>query len=353
MAAHRILHVLGTADLAGNAICQMVENLATRLDPEQFTIDASFLRCGEFVERFKARGIKAACVDWSGSPTDPAGAARFARLVFRGKYDIIHEHTGGRFLTKMARNLGGSRIVRHVHGRAIEETGELPASLKLPQRDATIANSQIVAKACGDPDATVIYPGIDVSDFPFDPAPRPEVIVGTACRLEPVKGLQHLIDAFAMLKSQNPGLRVEIAGEGSQRESLKCMAQQHELSKQITFLGWKNNLPSTLASWSIFVLPSLDEGFGVAVLEAMAAGLPVVATAVGGLPELVQDGRTGFLVPAAAPADLARRIQTLLDSPDLRKEMGRAGRRRAQENFSVAAMVKETAALYTSVLQQA
>jgi glycosyltransferase involved in cell wall biosynthesis len=329
----------------------MVENLATRLDPEQFEIEACFLRCGEFVERFRARGIKAICVDWCGSPTDPAGAARFARLLFSGRYDIVHEHTGGRFLAQISRNLCRGRIVRHVHGRANEKSGEVPSSLKLPPRDATIANSQIVARDCGDPVATVIYPGIDVREFPLDPAPHPEVIIGTACRLEPVKGLSYLIEAVAMLKNRNPALRVEIAGEGSLRGSLECMAQQRELSKQVTFLGWQRDLPSLLASWSIFVLPSLDEGFGVAALEAMAAGLPVVATAVGGLPEVVQDGRTGFLVPVAAPAELANRIQILLDSPDLRREMGRAGRLRAQENFSVAAMVKETVAFYARVLQ--
>jgi glycosyltransferase involved in cell wall biosynthesis len=349
MAAHRILHILGT----GKAICQMVEELATGLDPKQFQIEACFLRCGEFVEHFKARGIKAVCVDWTGSPTDPAGAARFAGLLLGGKYDIIHEHTGGRFLAQMSRSLGGCKIVRHVHGRATEKTGAVKTSLKLPRSAATIANSHIVAQACGDAGAVVIYPGIDISEFPFDPAPRTEVIVGTACRLEPVKGLPHLIEAIAILRNQAPALRVEIAGEGSLRESLECMTQQRGLSKQITFIGWQTELPALLASWSIFVLPSLDEGFGVAALEAMAAGLPVVATAVGGLAELVQDGQTGFLVPAAEPAELASRIQILLDSPDLREQMGRAGRLRAQESFSVSAMVNKTAALYSSLLSRA
>ena len=353
MAAHRILHVLGTADRAGKAICEMVERLALSLDPEKYEIDACFLRCGEFTDRFRDLGIRSSCVDWNGAPTNPFGAAKYAMLLRSAKYDLIHQHTGGRFLTQMGRTLTMAKILRHVHGRASEEAGEIPFALSLPKRHVTIANSRIVAEACGDPHATVIHPGIDVNEFHPDRNPGKDVIVGTACRLEPVKGIAALIEAIAIVAAQDPSIRIEVAGDGSLRAGLEEHAARLRVSENISFLGWRRDMASLLQSWSIFVQPSLDEGFGVAVLEAMASALPVIASDVGGLRELVQDGKTGFLVPSGIPAILAGKIRLLLWDPDLRARMGAAARRRARESFSIGAMVRRTADLYDSLWERA
>lgn len=351
MTAHRILHVLGTANLVGKAVNQIAEQLATSLDSNKYEIEACFLRAGEFTDRFRALGIKSTCVDWNGAPTNPLGAAKYAMLLRSVKYDLIHQHTGGRFLTKMGRIFTTAKIVRHVHGRAAEGTGEIPFALHLPERDVTIANSKIVAEACGDPNAKVIYPGIDANEFPPDRTPGQALIVGTACRLEPVKGIATLIEAIAIVAAQDPSIRLEVAGNGSLRAGLEEHVARLRVSENVSFLGWRRNMISVLRSWSIFIQPSFDEGFGVAVLEAMASGLPVIASDVGGLRELVQDGKTGFLVPSGAPAVLAARIRLLLDEPDLMTRMGAAGRLRAQESFSLAAMVRRTADLYDNLLE--
>jgi hypothetical protein len=105
-------------------------------------------------------------------------------------------------------------------------------------------------------------------------------------------------------------------------------------------------MPAVMAGWDIFVLPSLDEGFGVAALEAMSAGLPVIASAVGGLCELVENGETGWLVSAAVPAEIAQRIRELVQDPHLREIMGIAGRQRALRNFTISRMVEQTIAVY-------
>jgi glycosyltransferase involved in cell wall biosynthesis len=105
-----------------------------------------------------------------------------------------------------------------------------------------------------------------------------------------------------------------------------------------------------MAGWDIFVLPSLDEGFGIAALEAMAAGLPVIASAVGGLSELVQIGETGWLVPPAAPVDLAQRVSQLIRDSRKREAMGIAGRKRASDYFSTSRMVDQTIAVYDGLL---
>jgi glycosyltransferase involved in cell wall biosynthesis len=351
MPAHCILHVLGTADEAGEAICRMVEDLASSLDRRKFVLEVCFLRCGKLIGRFRNQGIQPTCVDWNGSPMDPIGAAKYAKLLRSTDFDLIHQHTGGRFLTGMSRFLTSAPIVRHIHGRAFEATGLVPPRMRLPKRDATIANSNSVAEACGDPNAIVIYPGIDLNEFGADRGSDPQpVVIGTACRLEPVKDVKTLIRAIAFLAQTHPSVRFEIAGDGSQRRTLQDEVVALGLSGRVSFLGWSQDLPSVLKSWSIFVQPSLDEGFGVAVLEAMASGLAVVASDVGGLRELVQDGRTGFLVEAGAPSRFAEKIRLLLDNPELRASMGAAGRQRAYEEFSLEQMVTKTAALYDSLL---
>jgi glycosyltransferase involved in cell wall biosynthesis len=107
-----------------------------------------------------------------------------------------------------------------------------------------------------------------------------------------------------------------------------------------------------MASWDIFVLPSLQEGFGVAVLEAMAAGLPVIASAVGGLGELVQDGQTGWLVPVASPAELTTRLRSLIQDKQQRRALGIAGRQRAVHEFPVSRMVAQITAVYDGLIAE-
>lgn len=350
-ARYRILHILGTASFAGKAVNQIVEQLATSLDPNKYVLEACFLRCGEFTDRFKTLGIRSTCVDWSGSPKSPLGAAKYAMLLRSAKYDLIHQHTGGRFLTKMNRILTRAKILRHVHGRASEASGDVSSVLNLPERDLTVANSKIVADACGDPNAVVIYPGIDVNEFRSDRSARCYLIVGTASRLEAVKGIATLIDAIAILAAKHPSIRLEIAGDGSSRSALQHLAERLGVSENVSFLGWRTDINSVLQSWGIFIQPSLDEGFGVSVLEAMASGRPVIASDVGGLRELVLDGTTGFLVPSDNPTALANRIHLLLKDPVLMARMGEAGRRRAQESFSLAEMVRRTAGLYDRLLE--
>jgi glycosyltransferase involved in cell wall biosynthesis len=352
MGVHCILHVLGTAEPGGKAVCQIVENLATALDPEKYHVEVCFLKSGEFADRFNHLGIKSTCIDWNASPTDPIGAGQFAKILRSSDFGLIHLHTGGRFLTQMIRTLTHARIVRHVHGRISEATGIVESRLDLPDRDALIANSQIVADSCRDSRAVVIYPGINVDHFLRDRGPESQTVIGTACRLEPVKGIGYLIQSIAMLAECCPQIRLEIAGNGSMRSSLEDEAKREGISDRVSFLGWQPDMPSVMASWSIFVLPSLDEGFGVAALEAMAAGLPVVATAVGGLRELVENEATGFLCAPGSTAELAARIRQLVEDPELRITMGAAGRRRAVERFSQTEMARKTIHLYDSLFER-
>src|SRR5207245_5777728 len=150
-------------------------------------------------------------------------------------------------------------------------------------------------------------------------------IVGFSCLLGRLKGVDVLLRAAATL----PGLLVEVAGDGPERPGLEA------IDPSATFLGWQPRLDDLLARWDVFALPSREEAFGIAALEAMAAGRPVVATRVGGLPELIEDGLTGLLVPPDDPAALAAALARLAADPALRARMGQAARERAAACFPV------------------
>ena len=175
-------------------------------------------------------------------------------------------------------------------------------------------------------------------------------MVGTAARLEPVKRIDDLLAAVSMLRDRHPDIRVEIAGEGSCADSLRETTGRLGLGEVVTFLGWRDDLPTLLRRWSVFVVPSAHEGFGIAPLEAMAAGTPVVASAADGLSELVVDRVTGFIVEPGDIATLADRIDGLLKDEERRSRMAAAALERARARFGTGRMVSEIAGIYEDLL---
>jgi len=169
-------------------------------------------------------------------------------------------------------------------------------------------------------------------------------------RLEPQKNPLLLLQAFADLKDRRAHL--VLSGEGSLRVQLDAYAQTHNLIGRVHLIGKQTNIPSVLAASDIFVLASNWEGNPLAVMEAMASGLPVIATAVGGVPELVQSGDQGLLVPAGDRMGFAAAMKTLLDSAETRKNMGNAAHARATREFKVERMVEGYANLYRETVQK-
>jgi glycosyltransferase involved in cell wall biosynthesis len=160
--------------------------------------------------------------------------------------------------------------------------------------------------------------------------------------LYPVKGHATLVRALAQL----PGARAAIAGRGEEESSLRNLAGELGLSDRFHLLGLRDDVDTVFAAGDVFVQPSLSEGLPLAVLEAMAAGLPVVATRVGGIAEAVEDGCTGHLVPPADPERLAGALRLTLELPDRGAALGAAGRARAETEFSVETMARRYRALY-------
>jgi glycosyltransferase involved in cell wall biosynthesis len=241
--------------------------------------------------------------------------------------------------------------VAHLSARVSESAYDRLLAPHVSDADAVLATSAAVARIVPGVPVQVVYPGVRIFSEPHSRRSATHPVVGTAARLVPIKGVLDLVRAFAVVRAEVADVRLEIAGSGPERPRLEHEIDVLRLAGAVKFLGWRPDLPQLLPSWDIFALASFDEGFGIAALEAMAAGLPVVATAVGGVPELVSDGNTGFLVPRGDVAALAARLRVLLLDPERRLAMGAAGRARARAEFSIERMVSAVAAVYDDVLR--
>lgn len=196
-----------------------------------------------------------------------------------------------------------------------------------------------------------VHNGVD-SDF----CPVPEIrgdnpgdgpVLGAVSRLAPMKGLEHLLDALPGLRAEYPQIRLRIAGDGGLKEDLHRRASALGLDGSVEFLGHVQDMKTFYGSIDLLVLPSIHtEGLPLVVLEAMAAGLPVVATTVGGTPEVVRDGREGLLVPPGNSAALADAIGRLLADAPLRRRLGECARRRVVQDFSMAKCANAVLGLY-------
>lgn len=347
----QVLHILGTAQPEGSGIARIVSALAAGLDPLKYQVHAWFLGAnGPLVEELQAAGAVARCINWGRGVREPIGAYRFWRNLLDHDFAIVHQHYGARSIRQLVRAASDARIVVHLHGRITDPITDLRVPVSVRGADAVIAVAHSVALQVPASRPQVVYSGVVVSSE-FHQADRvlaTTVVVGAACRLDPLKGLITLVRAIASLSSEYPGLRLEIAGSGPQREELETEIRQLRLDHQIQLLGWKQDLRH-LREWDIFAMPSLDEGLPISALEAMAEGLPVVATTIGGLPELVENGHTGLLVPPQDVEALAKALRRLISDPKLRRSMGSAGRNRVVEQFSVRSMVAKIESIYDSL----
>ncbi len=293
---------------------------------------------------------------------------RLRRLIREESIDIIHTnglkaHLLGCLLSAMSRRPliwhfrdypTGKRCIQLFRGLA----RVFPAII--------IANSRAVKERLGGlAKIKVIYNGIDTKDFQEDgkiPSLREEfglgrdaLVIGAIGHFAPLKGYDDLINAMPLILESVPRIRLLIAGEAiypayrDYREKLRELIARLEIEDKVIFAGQRDDLSSLLQTLDIFVLPSWSEGFGRANLEAMAAGKPVVSTNVGGIPEVVIDGETGFLVPPHDPEALARAIIALAEDRKLREKMGQEGRRRA-ELFTIRRMVDKVLKVYDEIL---
>lgn len=204
-------------------------------------------------------------------------------------------------------------------------------------------------------DATRFHPATQRQNIPGSPFNEAGLwLIGTAGRMQTVKDQTNLAHAFVQAIKTEPSLgrrlRLVMVGDGPLRRESLAILEAADLTELAWLPGERNDIPDIMRGLDCFVLPSLGEGISNTILEAMACGLPVIATAVGGNPELVQEGRTGHLVPAANPGALARAIIDLAQSPEKARAMGYAGRKRIEAQFSMTAMIDSYQKIYDHLL---
>lgn len=205
-----------------------------------------------------------------------------------------------------------------------------------------------------------IYAGIDLEEFLDSQANirkqdlgfnNSDLIVGSIGRLDPEKGHAYLIEAVPIVLAEIPQVKFLIIGDGVSRKELQERAISLGIKDSIRFLGLRKDVSRLLSIMDVFVLPSLYEAFGIAILEAMAKGLPVIASKVGGISELVIDGETGILIPAGNPTAIAESIKFLLKNKEKVKILGANGYARTQRYFTINLMVEKIEKLYNDLLK--
>ncbi len=201
---------------------------------------------------------------------------------------------------------------------------------------------------------TVVPYGVDLERFaPRGKSVSDHVVIGTVSRLSSEKGIRYLIEAFEQLRELYGGaVSLRIAGDGPERSRLEATVQRLSLESSVQFRGWVEHadVPTFLDELDVFVMPSTWEGFGVAAAEASAAGLPVVATNVYGIPDVVIDGETGLLVPPKDPGALARSVSLLVRDAQLRAKLGEAGRAYVARHYDWTENARQMASIYERLL---
>jgi glycosyltransferase involved in cell wall biosynthesis len=202
----------------------------------------------------------------------------------------------------------------------------------------------------------IVHNAADVDRFARVPrenvsgvGPEGEVRLVYVASLHPRKGHVHLLDAMKTLLEKGKRLRLLLVGEGAERAKLEQIVQETKLADHVTFLGWRKDVETIFATAHVYVHSALEEAFGIAIAEAMAGGLPVVATNVGGIPDVVADGDTGFLVPARSGDAFAAALERLVDDAALRGRLGAAGKARALALFSPTKLATSYAEVFRGV----
>lgn len=300
---------------------------------------------------------------------DPSLFGALRRRLRDLKPDILHTHLihADLYGIPAGRAAGVKRIISSRHAddpfRRLPIMRGLHAALWRMASDG-IAISDAVRRFCEQIEfapagkMTTIHYGIAAPTRPIDreaasAALRDELgidpnapVVGFVGRLIWQKGMVYGLQGFARVLLKRPDARLIVVGDGRLRGKLESRARRYGIGGKVLFLGWRTDVPSLMAGFDIFLLPTLQEGFGLVLLEAMAARTPVVASAVSAVPEIVVSGETGLLVPPRDPAALSEALLALIDDPPLRQHMGLLGEDRLETAFSAERMIDATLRLY-------
>ena len=358
----KVLHILPSFGPGGAE--RLVVDLMEAMDRERFEVAAVSLypESGTLLEReIRAKGLRVFYLN-KRKGLDLRMIPQLYRLFRAFQPDVVHTHLYVlRYVLLPALLCRIPVRVHTVHSVAQKEV-DWPGKLvhwiafrlgRVVPVSISRQVAQTVKEVYGDNIHTpIIYNGIPTRRFIFSNKKQRDdrVVLIHIGRFAPPKNHLLLVDAFSLAIEKYPSMELWLVGDGPLRVKVKKKVEAKGLKEKVRFLGLRDDIPDLLAEASILVLPSDWEGVPLTVLEAMAAGKPVVATAVGGVPELVDEGKTGFLVPPQAPDALAGAILRLARDPELRKRMGEVARKRALERFDIRQTAQAYGELYLKLL---
>ena len=387
---HKIVHIITRLDMGGSAQntllnCHWLSKryemvLVHGLSLESQMTDREKESVDRGIEKAEKSGVKVLSIPSLIRRIDPVCDLRafisLLRLLIHERPAIVHTHTSktgllGRWAAKMA---GVPIIVHTPHGHVfyghfgnvISRFFLVLEKITSPITDVIIAltegeKNDYTAFSVLNPDKIItVHSGVDTDRFVMphmnikekkrslglDPD---EPVVAAVGWLLPIKGPEYLLKSMADIWPGHPEARLVFAGKGELEDELKAETSRMGVSDKVLFLGWRDDIPEIMQIIDVFVLPSLNEGMGRVLVEAMAAGKPVVASRTGGIPDLIKNGKNGFLVKPGDINDLSFAINRLLADRKLRDEMGNRGRAMAR-NFGVEKMVEKIDGLYCALL---
>lgn len=369
----KLLLMIDEAGIGGGQMHVLL--LARHLKQSEFDVTIATEANGYLVDEARRAGIRTMPIAISNAVR--FGAARsVARALRADTFDILHTHggTAGFWGRSVSLALGLPRVRLHtyhglhyLHDRSSAARRYAFVDRRLLSSTARVVcvceadrKKAIAARIATEEKAVVIYNGIEAERFNSQgqrAAVRSRFGAGAdtfvfLCvgRLHKQKGHAYLIRAFAQAAKNNPHIRLWLAGDGDLRDELHRLAHETGTADQISFLGAGEHVPDLLAAADAFVLASLWEGQPLALLEAMAAAKPVIATAVDGVPEIVKDGESGLLVQPRDVPGLARALMLMVSDDPLRRRLEQGGHTRLTTEFTAQTMAHRTAQLYRSII---
>lgn len=338
--------------------------LIARLDHRRFDVHvACFRRAGHWLPRVEsaARSVTEFPLAGFRSPATAAQLVRFARWCRERRLAVLQAcdfyanvfALPGAALARVPVRVGARRDLL-LPGRSAGQHRLQRWAYRCAHRvvaNSQAAAAQVVAEGVPRPQVSVIPNGIDLSRFSGrrTSSPSDPLTVTTVANLRPEKGHDVLLEAAARVVQTHPGVRFQFVGDGPMRAALQQQADRLGIGSAVAFLGHREDVPELLARSALFVLPSRSEAFPNGLVEAMAAGVPSIASRVGGILELVQHQRDGVLVPVADPSALAAAIRALLDDPAAER-LGARGRQTIEARYSFERMVSAFEELYLNAL---
>jgi glycosyltransferase involved in cell wall biosynthesis len=360
----RVVEILATGTNGGAQ--EHVFGLLTRIDSARYDVHVISLSPGSAVRKLERHGIPVTVID---EPDDAIATGAVAALLADLRPEVVHNHmyraelVGTRAAIALG-EIGRPRpyVVSTVHSsRVRSEEDRVQLRLLTSRMDRLIAVSRSMVEKLEHEGRvaapiSLIHNGVDLERYDHQGPcctlreeyglPESGPIVGVVARLEPEKGHPTLLEAWTQVAAAIPDATLLVVGEGSRHEALEAMAAELGVADRVIFTGRRDDVPAVTAALDVAVLPSYREALGLTILEAMALSRPVVASNVGGIPEMVEDGITGLLVPPHDAEALAAAIVRLLRDHPLADMLGRAGHDLVHDRFCIQLMVGAVEQIY-------